>query len=57
MTGANIKDIDPLITFESNEIQTNHLEEKDLIKGLVVNEVIQNESKKQTPSSPVIIPH
>ena len=30
MMGANIKDIDPLITLESNEIQTNHLEEKDL---------------------------
>jgi len=30
MMGANIKDIDPLITLESNEIQTNHLVEKDL---------------------------
>jgi hypothetical protein len=30
MMGANIKDIDPLITLESNEKQTNHLEEKDL---------------------------
>jgi hypothetical protein len=30
MMGANIKDIDPLIKLESNEKQTNHLEEKDL---------------------------
>ena len=30
MMGANIKDIDPLITLESNEIEINHLEEKDL---------------------------
>ena len=30
MMGANIKDIDPLITLESNEILTNHLEGKDL---------------------------
>ena len=28
--GANIKVIDPLITLESSEIQTNHPEEKDL---------------------------
>ena len=57
MMGANIKDIDPLITLESNEIKQITWKKKTFIKGLAVNGVIQNEPMKPAPTSPVSNPH